>query len=341
MVWKTGKFGVNNGRTVRSTRTPGKRSEGLLIQTTASSEDSRDQGELETITFSLGKQNRWLLPEVIKENSIEVEKDDFVLVESYTNHKHARKDCFSVYNSKSRTTRKSKGKFARANDLLSGIEEMKTRYEVSYPHPSGSWQNEKQRKRQTKHLSARKKDSFANWNFDMEFEEVNEADLSCHEIDETFNENLYSSDSDRSVTLDLRLLLKNSTQKKKNCSAKTKTSWQIKVAEENKGLPPRKGECIYIESGNDMYNAHHELLAQMLYDSEFDGEEDWAGGSLWYSQGRGGQSGGRGRGAWRGSGRGRGGARGRVGVHHYMPNETVPSADSETSEPSTKILEYR
>jgi len=337
MVWKTGKFGVNNGRTVRSTRTPGKRSEGLLIQTTASSEDSRDQGELETIAFSLGKQNRWLLPEVIKENSIEVEKDDFVLVESYTNHKRDRKDCFSVYNSKSRTTRKSKGKFAQANDLLSGIEEMKTRYEVSYPHPSGSWQHEKQcTRRQTKHLGARKKNSFANWNFDMELEEVNETDLLCHEIDEDFDESLYSSNSDRSVTLDLRLLLKNSTQKKKNCSAKTKTSWQIKVAEESKELPLRKGECIYIESGNDMYNAHHELLAQMLYDSEFDGEEDWAGGSLWYSQGRGGQSGGRGRGAWRGRGRGsgRGGGRGRGSVHHYVPNETLPSADSETSEPS-------
>ena len=344
MVWKTGKFGVNNGRTVRSTRTPCRRSEGLLIQTTAFSEGSRDQGELETITFSLGKQNRWLLPEVIKESSIEIEKDEVVLVESYTNHKHDRLDCFSVYNSKNKITRKSKGKFARANDLLSDTEEMKTRYEVSYPHPSGSWQNEKQCRRQTKHFGARKKNSFASWNFDMEFGEVNGPDLSFREIDEDFDENVYSSNSDRSVTLDLRLLLKNSTQKKTKCSAKTKTSWQIKETKESKEVPLRKGECIYIESGNDMYNAHHERLAQILYDSDFDGEEDWTGGSLWYSRGRGGQSGGRGRGAWRGRGSGRGGARGgargRGGVHHSITNETLPSADPETSEPSTKFLEF-
>lgn len=344
MVWKTGKFGVNNGRTVRSTRTPGKRSEGLLIQTTAFSEGSCDQGELKTITLSLGKQNRWLLPEVIKENSIEVEKDEVVLVERYTSDKHDRPDCFSVYNSKSRTTRKSKGKFARANDLLSDVEEMKTRYEVSYPHPSGSWHDEKQWRRQTKHLGARKKNSFPNWNFDIEFEKVNEPDLSCHEIDEDFNEKLYSSNSDRSVTLDLGLLLKNSTQKKKKCCAKTKTTWQMKEAEESKELPLTKGECIYIESGDDMYNAHHELLAQIMVDSDFNGEEDWTGGGLWYSRGRGGWRGGRGRGrgAWRGRGRGRGrgGARGRGGVHHYFPNETLPSADSETSEPSTEFLQF-
>ena len=344
MVWKTGKFGVNNGRTVRSARTPGKRSEGLLIQTIASSEGSRDQGELKTITFSLGKQNRWLLPEVIKENSVEVEKDEVVLVERYSNDKHDRPDCFSVYNSKSRTTRKSKGKFARANDLLSDFQEINTRYEVSYPHPSGSWQNEKQLRRQTKQLGARKKNSFPNWNFEMEFEEVSEPDVPCQEIDGDSSEQFYSSNSDRSVTLDLGLLLENSKQKKQKCSAKTKTSWQMKEAEESKQLPLRKGECIYIDSGDDMYNAHHELLSQTMYDSDFDDEEDWTGGGLWYSRGRGRWRGGRGRGraAWRGRGRGRGEgrARGRGGVHHYIPNEALPSANSETSEPSTKFLAF-
>ena len=337
MVWKTGKFGVNNGRTVRSTRTPGKRSEGLLIQTTASSEGSLDQGEVNTITFSLGKQNRWLLPEVIKENSTEVEKDEVVLVES-------RPDCFSVYNPKSITTRKSKGKFAQANDLLSGIEEIKTRYKVSYPHPSGSWQNEKQWIKQTKQLGAKKKNSLPNWSFEMEFEEVDEPFLSCQEIDEDFSEQFYSSNCDRSpVTLDLGLLLKKSSQKKQKCSAKTKTSQQKKDAEKSKEPPLRKGECIYIESCDEMYDAHYELLAQIQEtsdDSDFNETDEWTGGDLWYLPRRGGQRGRRGhgrrrrgRGGWRGRGRGRG------GVHHYIPNQTVPSAESETLEPPTKFAE--
>lgn len=346
MVWKTGKFGVNNGRTVRSTRAPGKRSEGLLIQTTAFTEGNRDQEETKTITFSLGKQNRWLLPEVIKGNSIEVEKEEVVLVERYTNEGHDRPDCFSVYNSKSRTTRKSKGKFARANDLLGDFEEMKTRYEVSYPHPSGSWQNEKQWRRQTKHLGTRKKNSFANRNIEKEFEEVNEPDLPCHEIDEfeDLNTHFYPGNSDRSVTFDLGLFLKNSTQKKKKCSAKTKSPWQMKEAEESKELTLSKGECIYIESSDDMYDTHHKLLVQIqetLYDNGSYDTEDWTGGDLWHLQGRGGWRGGRGRG--RGGWRGRGRGRGRGGVQHYIPNETLPSADpnlfSETSEPSTKSLE--
>lgn len=338
MVWKTGKFGVNNGRTVRSSRTPGKRSEGLLIQTTAFSEGSRDQGEPKTIIFSLGKHNRWLLPEVIKKNSIEVEKDEVVLVE--------RPDCFSVYNSKS-TTRKSTGKFAQANDLLSGPKEIKTRYEVSYPHPSGSWQNEKQWRKQTKHLGARKKNTFPNWSFEMEFEEVDEPFLSCQEIDKDFSEQVYSSNSDRSVTLDLGLLLKNCTQKKQKCSAKTKLSQQMKEAEKSKELPLRKGECIYIESCDEMYDAHHELLAQIQEisnDYHYYEDEEWSTGDLWSLPARGGQRGRRGhgrqrrgRGGWRGRGRGRG--QGRGGVHHYITNQTLPSADSETSEPSTKFTE--
>ena len=336
MVWKTCKFGVNNGRTVRSARTPGKRSEGLLIQTTAFSEGSRDRGELKTITFSLGKQNRWLLPEVIKENSIEVEKDEVVLVDQ-------RPGCFSVYNSKSITTRKFKGKSVQANDLLSGTEEMKTRYEISYPHPSGSWQNEKQWRRQTKHLGARKKNSFpnVNWSFEMEIEEVDEPFLSCQEIDEDFSEQFSSSNGGSSVTLDLGLLLKKFTQKKQKCSAKTKTSQQMKEAEKIKELPLRKGECIYIESCDEMYDAHHELLAQIQetsHDYDFYEADDWTGGDWdWSLPARGGQRGrrGRGRGGWRGRGRGRG----RGGVHNYIPNQTLPSADSETSEPSTKFTE--
>ncbi|KAL9954849.1 hypothetical protein ACROYT_G042432 [Oculina patagonica] len=320
MVWKTGKFGVNNGRTIRSTRlgrVRGKRSEGLLVQTTAFSGGNPEEGEFEVITFSLGKQNRWLLPEVIKENSVEeIEKEEVVLVERYTNEgKVDRPDCFSVYNSKNSTTRKSKRKFARAKDLLSDVEEMKTQYEVTYPFPSGSWQNEKQRKRQTSHLGSRKKSSFVNWNIEDDFDEDCERDPYCHDIEEDFSGQSYSSNIDRTVTLDLGLLLKNSSKKKKKHSEKIKTE-----TAESKELTSSKGDCIYVKSGDDMYNAHQELLAQ-IQETSFDykdgsyDSEDWAGDDFWRSRGRGGFRGGR--------GRGRG--RGRRGVRHYIQDETLPS----------------
>lgn len=338
MVWKTGKFGVNNGRTIRSTRlgrVRGKRSEGLLVQTTAFSGGNRDEGELEVITFSLGKQNRWLLPEVIKENSVEeFDKEEVVLVERYTNEgKVDRPDCFSVYNSKNSTTRKSKRKFARAKDLLCATEEMKTQYEVTYPFPLGSWQNEKQRRRQTSHLGSRKRTSFVNWNIEDDFGEDSEPDPYCHDIEEDFNERSYFSNIDRSVTLDLGLLLKNSSQKKKKRSEKIKTE----SAESNE-LTFSKGDCIYVESSDDMYNAHQELLAQIQetssdymygsYDSQ-----DWRGDDFWHPRGRGGLRRGRGRG--RGRRRGRGGVQStqpftgsnRSGAEHHTPkhNELLPS----------------
>ena len=79
MVWKTGKFGVHSGKTVRSRRSHPKRSEGLLIQTTVENACRKeDQDEGESITYSLGKQNRWLLPEIIKTTSFDLEEREFL-----------------------------------------------------------------------------------------------------------------------------------------------------------------------------------------------------------------------------------------------------------------------
>ena len=339
MVWKTGKFGVNNGRTVRSARrVRRKRSEGLLIQTKALTGGNHDEGEFEVITFSLGKQNRWLLPEVIKEHSAEeFEKEEVVLVERYTNERNDRPDCFSVFNSKSSTTRKSKQKFARAKDLLSDIKEMKTRYEVTYPYPAGSWQNGKQPRRQTTHLGTRKKNSLVDWNSEDDLEEINdEPDLCCHDTDEDFNEQSYFCDINRSVTLDLGLLLKKSSLKKKRSCDKMETE-----SAGSKQPTFGKGDCIYVES-SDMYNAHNELLAQIRENSfgygsyQYD-SQDWFGDDSWHTpvmDDWGDWGGGRGRGRRRGRGRGRG----RGGGQQHIPVPTLPydpNLPSESSEPST------
>lgn len=234
MVWKSGKFGVNNGRTVRS-RAHGKRSEGLLIHTRAPREGGKDEAEV--ITYSLGKQNRWLLPEVIKTtDSVEFDKDDVVLVERFTSGGTDRPNCFSVYSSKDSTTRKSKRGLARTTDLLIDIEETETRFEVSYPHPLGSWRNEKQRKSQASRLGTRKKNSLVDWSIEEDFEEVVEPDLSFHYVEEDLNDLCHSSNIDRSITVDFESLVKPSSRKKISRTEELKTSQQMKKADETTEL---------------------------------------------------------------------------------------------------------
>ncbi len=148
MEGKHGRSGSRSGRTIRSrfaqsAQSSGNRSEGLLIHSsfrTCSSKGGQDEEEV--VTYSLGKQNRWLLPEVIKANSAGFDdREEVVLVERYTNvgnKKRGRPDCISVFNSKSGTIRKPKRRLAQAKDLLGDSEEVKARYEVAYPNPSGS-----------------------------------------------------------------------------------------------------------------------------------------------------------------------------------------------------------
>lgn len=142
MEWKRGKSALPTGRTHRSrfAQSRGNRSEGLLIHLSDVHCSSKgDQYEKEAVTYSLGKQNRWLLPEVIKASSVGYEdREGVVLVERCTRNKPGKADCVSVFNSKSGTFRKPKRKFAQAKDLLGDGKELKTHYEVVYPHPSGA-----------------------------------------------------------------------------------------------------------------------------------------------------------------------------------------------------------
>ena len=260
MVCKFGKFGVNNGRTVRSRSSRSKRSEGLLIHTTAFPEGSQDKTEV--TTYSLGKQNRWLLPEVIKTTtSAEFEKDEVVLVERFTNDGKDRPDCLSVYSSKDNKTRKSKGRLARAKDLLVDVEYASTRFEVSYPSPLRPWQKEKHRKRSGVRFETRKKNSRFDWSQEEDFEEVHEEDLSLHCIEEDLSEHCHSNSFVRSITMDFDSLLRTSPKKKSNLIEKS--SREIKNTIKSTRLFSPKKQCIYVDSGDDMYNAHQELLTQI------------------------------------------------------------------------------
>ena len=133
MEGRNGKCGARTGRTVRSrfAQTRGKRFEGLLMHSVvgnSSTEGNQDEGE--PVGYSLGKQNRWLLPELIKTNSSEFE-GEVVLVERYTRESaktFRRPDSFSVFNSKNSsskddTTRKPKRKLAKAKDCARDREE--------------------------------------------------------------------------------------------------------------------------------------------------------------------------------------------------------------------------
>ena len=300
MVLKTRKFGVNNGRTVRSCfeRSLAKRSEGLLIQTL--SEGKKD--EEQSVSYSLGKQNRWLLPEVIKTSFVDKKlSEEVVLVERYTsqlqgNERSNRPDCFSVFNSTDGTIRESKRRLARVEDILSRSDSMKTRYEVTYPHPSGTWHNKTKwsTRKQTAHFNTRKKSSIVNHIIEEDFEEIDNPDpyMSCQADEEDLNDltcQSYSSNMDRSSTFHLEQFIISSSQKAKK-SLKKKSQPQQAGSE---GCKLGKGRVFYVESDDDeMYDAHEEFLAQ-IQETSSSVTDDW--GQLGWGWGRGwGRRGGRG-----------------------------------------------
>lgn len=331
MVLKTRKFGVNNGRTVRSSfgRSIAKRSEGLLIQTL--SEGKKD--EEQSVTYSLGKQNRWLLPEVIKTSSVDKNvSEEVVLVERYTsqlqgNERSNRPDCFSVFNSTDGTIRESKRRLARVEDLLSHSDSMKTRYEVTYPHPSGTWHNKTKwsTRKQTAHLNTRKKSSIVNRIIEEECEEIDNPDpyMSCHADEEDFSDlnNLTCqscpSNMDRPSTFHLGQFIISSSQKAKKSLKKKSQPQQA----DNEGCKLGKGKVVYVESdGDEMYDAHEEFLAQIQETSSPVTDNRWQPG--------------RGRGRGRGRRGGRGYHRGyRRGYHRNYrvapPSSEVPTGSME------------
>lgn len=333
MVWKTGKFGVHSGKTVRSRRSHPKRHEGLLIQTTVKNgcrEEVQDKGE--SITYSLGKQNRWLLPEVIKTSSFDLEereflchKEEVVLVERFSNagnEKRRRPDCFSVFDSSNSSTRKSKRRLARAEDLLSDIKSTKIKYEVSYPYPAGSWPHEREsstRKYRT-HLGGRRKDTFLNWTIDEGLSELSNTETLFHvdTDDARDDDQSHNSKIGVSLTFDLKSLIDDSPRKSKNSLKVKNGSVQVKSNKECKGMKFGKGEAIYVESGDRMHDAHQSFLsvAEEMQPTHMD---DWN----YYFQPVPEQRRIRRRGRQRGRGRGRG----RGGYHGYQGGTIV---DEET-----------
>lgn len=330
MVWKTGKFGVHSGKTVRSTRSHPKRSEGLLIQTTvenACRKEEQDEGE--SITYSLGKQNRWLLPEIIKTSSFDLEEreflghgDEVVLVERFSNagnEKRRRPDCFSVFDSSNSSTRKSKRRLARAEDLLSDIKSMKTKYEVSYPHPAGSWPHEREsstRKHRTR-LGGRKKHSFLNRTIEEDLSELSNTETLFHiDMVDLRNDDQPDSKMGVSLTFDLKSLICNSPKKSKNSLKAENGSMQVKSDEECKRTKFGKGEAIYIDSGDGMHDTHQSFLA-MAEETQPTHMDDWHYHFQPVPEPQRIRRRGRGRGRDRGRGRGRG------GYHGYQDGRIV------------------
>ena len=337
MVWKTGKFGVHSGKTVRSRRSHPKRSEGLLIQTTvenACRKEEQDEGE--SITYSLGKQNRWLLPEIIKTTSFDLEEreflghgDEVVLVERFSNagnEKRRRPDCFSVFNSSNSSTRKSKRRLARAEDLLSDIKSMKTKYEVSYPHPAGSWPHEREsstRKHRTR-LGGRKKDTFLNRTIEEDLSELSNTETLFHiDTDDLRDDDQpHYSKMGVPLTFDLKSLICNSPKKSKNSLKVENGSMQVKSDKECKRTKFGKGEAIYRESGDGMHDAHQSFLA-MAEETQPTHMDDWHYHYQPVPERRRIRRHERGR----GRGRGRGQGRGRGGYNGYQDGRIV---DDET-----------
>ena len=265
MEGKRGKSGARTGRTVRShfAQTRGKRSEGLLMHSTlanSSGESNEDEGGL--VIYSLGKQNRWLLPEVIKKSSVEFE-GEVVLVERYASEgskKHRRPGSLSVFNSKNNisandSSKKPKRKCPKAKDLPRDGEEWenKTRYEVTYPHPAGSCS--KSIKTPAAHLGKRKKNSSTSRMLQDDFDDLSGTEYPESEDEEGFYEQF---DRTSSLGLDLGLFVSLSSQTSTVRNAVSEKSVQHK---EHKSTLSDK--CIYVDSDDEMHESHLEILAQI------------------------------------------------------------------------------
>lgn len=265
MEGKHGKSGVRTGRTLRSrfAQPRGNRSEGLLIHSSVVNCSIKgDQDEPEAVTYSLGKQNRWLLPEVIKASSVGFEdREEVVLVERCTNverNKRGRADCVSVFNSKSGTFRKPKRKFAQAKDLLGDSKEMKTHYDVVYPDPSGS--RRKSTKRPASHLGKRKKNYCTSSILEDDRDDLSETEHSDFEEEEDFSEQIINNSS----RLDLEALLNSSPKTSLQAYAghhgnSTSQSMAWKQCKQTQ----LQRKCIYVEGDKEMQETHLEFLAQI------------------------------------------------------------------------------
>lgn len=103
MTWKGSKH--RTGRTTRSSFP--RRNEGILI---LNKKRKSDHDEAEKVLYSLGKQNRWMIPEMVKDSSsfgADFGDEDFVLVDKRTK----KKSDLSIYEHSSRNIWGSFSKF--------------------------------------------------------------------------------------------------------------------------------------------------------------------------------------------------------------------------------------
>ena len=229
----------------------------------SSRDENEDEGE--QVTYSLGKQNRWLLPEVIKTNSVEFE-GEVILVEQYTsegNRKH-RTGSLSFFNSKennsmNNTKQKPKRKRTRSKKFSREGEEsdMKTRYEVTYPNPAGSWS--KSTKRPAAHLGKRKKNSCSSWMLEDDFDYQSGIEFSESEDEGDFVEQF---DRTSSLELDFHLLVDQSSQTSTGLNAlnSLKSGISTQLEDNESALA---GRCIYVESDDEMHETHVEFLSKI------------------------------------------------------------------------------
>lgn len=262
MEWKKGKAMAYAGRTVRSrfAQTRGKRSEGLLVRSKITNPSHvSNEDEADIVSYSLGKQNRWLLPEVIKTSSVEFE-GEVVLIERYNEHnKNRRQGTLSVFNSKKNnstndTSKKAKRKRTRCKQSPTVVEEnaLKTQYEVTYPNPSG-WMS-KSNKRPAVHQGKRKKNTCKNWMSEDDFGGKSDTECCYSEDENCFSEDIFDRTS--SCLFDFDLLVDLSTRSVQSNARKSATlhrEKESKLAE----------KCIFVDSDDEMHKEHLEILSQM------------------------------------------------------------------------------
>lgn len=269
MEGKRGKSG-RTGRTFRSkfSQIKGGRVEGLLIHSSGvSSLQEENQRVEEAITYSLGKHNRWLLPEVIKTSCVSAGFDEeLVLVERFASasgRKHTRADCISVFNSKNGTSRKPRRKLAHSKDLLRDDEEIKSRFEVTYPNPSALWS--KQSKKPSGHHGKRKKSScnFSSATYCLleDYDEDYDDDLVETDFDSEFEED-FGGKLDRSSSLDLNMLMKKSTPVLQTHYGKERSSLNKNWRE--KQIDPVQSKRHFLVSDDiEMHQMHLEYLEEI------------------------------------------------------------------------------
>ena len=265
MEWRKGKATAHTGRTVRSrfAQTRGKRSEGLLVRSTITNPSHvSNEDEADIVSYSLGKQNRWLLPEVIKTNSVEFE-GEVVLIERYSeNNKTRRQGTLSVFNSKKNnstndTSKKAKRKRTRCKQSPTDVEEnaLKTQYQVTYPNPLG-WMS-KSNKRPAVRQGRRKKNTCKNWMSEDDFDGKSDTECCYSEDENCFGEEIF--DRTLSRLFDFDSLVDLSTRSVQSNARKSVTSGTLHRKNESKLAE----KCIFVDSDDEMHKEHLEILSQM------------------------------------------------------------------------------